>query len=72
MEGSEQVVGATVMVKHAGDMISEVAVAMQSKKGIAALTEAIHPFPAQAQAIHSAAATYRKTLLQKQAIKRSA
>jgi pyruvate/2-oxoglutarate dehydrogenase complex dihydrolipoamide dehydrogenase (E3) component len=44
------------MAKHAGDMISELIVAMASQKGITSFAVAIHPFPTQAEAIHTAAA----------------
>ena len=56
-EGTDQILGATIMASHAGDMISEIAVAMAGGKGAAALTDAIHPFPTQAEAVRNTAAT---------------
>ena len=54
-EGSDQIVGATIMARHAGDMISEIAVAIASQKGVRAIADAIHTFPTQAEAIREAA-----------------
>jgi len=59
-ENSHHIIGADLMASHAGDMISEISVAMASDQGLLALSQAIHPFPTQAQIIRTAA----KTLLQ--------
>lgn len=62
--GSDQILGATIVARHAGDMISEVTFAIVRKQGLKALAEVIHPYPTQAQAIKQAAdAYYRKTFL---------
>ncbi len=63
--GSDQILGATVMANHAGDMISEVAVAIASQKGITALAQSIHPFPTQAEAIRNNAAELVKAMKKK-------
>ena len=54
-EGSDQIVGATLMAHHAGEMISEVTVAITGQLGLLGLIKAIHPFPTQAEAIRMAA-----------------
>lgn len=59
-ENSDQIIGSTIMAAHAGDMISEVCVAMNSESGLTALSRAIHPFPTQAQILRSAAETVLK------------
>ena len=59
-ENSHHIIGADLMASHAGDMISELSVAMASEQGLLALAQAIHPFPTQAQVVRTAA----KTLLQ--------
>ncbi len=59
-ENSDQIVGATLMAAHAGDMISELTVAMHGEKGLEALSQAIHPFPTQAQVLRTAAETILK------------
>ena len=54
-EGHDQIIGATLMAAHAGEMISELSVAMNSEHGLTALLNAIHPFPTQAQVLRAAA-----------------
>ncbi len=36
-EGTDQIVGATIVAQHAGDMISEITVCMQSGMGLSKL-----------------------------------
>jgi len=48
-EGSDQILGATLMSSHAGEMLSEITVAITSGGGLSALTRAIHPFPTQSE-----------------------
>ena len=54
-EGSDELLGATVMAAHAGEMISELTVAMAAGMGLKAAARAIHPFPTQSEAIRAAA-----------------
>lgn len=61
--GSDQILGATIVACHAGEMISEVTLAIATKQGLSALSGVIHPYPTQAEAIKKAADTYRRTLL---------
>lgn len=56
-ENSDQIIGATLMAANAGDMISELSVAMQSKQGLLDLSQAIHTFPTQAEILRTAAET---------------
>ncbi len=60
---SDQILGATIVARHAGEMISEITFAMTTKKGLNALSGVIHPYPTQAEAIKKAADAYRRTLL---------
>jgi pyruvate/2-oxoglutarate dehydrogenase complex dihydrolipoamide dehydrogenase (E3) component len=62
-QGSDQILGATIVARHAGDMISEVTLAIATKQGLSALSGVIHPYPTQAEAIKKAADAYRRTLL---------
>jgi len=55
-ENSEQILGATLIASHAGEMIPEIGVAMNSAQGLSALLKTIHPFPTQSQVLRSAAA----------------
>ncbi len=62
-KGSDQIVGATIVATHAGEMISEITTAIVHKIGLGKLSSVIHPYPTQAEAIKKAADTYRRTLL---------
>ncbi|MBD1913076.1 MULTISPECIES: mercuric reductase [unclassified Leptolyngbya] len=62
-QGSDKILGATIVARHAGEMISEVTLAIVTKQGLSALSGVIHPYPTQAEGIKKAADTYRRTLL---------
>jgi pyruvate/2-oxoglutarate dehydrogenase complex dihydrolipoamide dehydrogenase (E3) component len=62
-QGSDRILGATIVARHAGEMISEVTLAIATKQGLSALSGVIHPYPTQAEAIKKAADAYRRTLL---------
>ncbi|MBP0011597.1 MAG: mercuric reductase [Roseofilum sp. SBFL] len=63
LQGSDKIVGATIVARHAGDMISEVTTAIAGKIGLSQLSSTIHPYPTQAEAIKKAADAYKRTLL---------
>jgi pyruvate/2-oxoglutarate dehydrogenase complex dihydrolipoamide dehydrogenase (E3) component len=60
-EGTDKILGATVVASHAGEMICEISLAMASGIGLGALANVNHPYPTQAQAIKMAADTYNST-----------
>jgi pyruvate/2-oxoglutarate dehydrogenase complex dihydrolipoamide dehydrogenase (E3) component len=62
-KGSDEILGATIVASHAGEMISEMTTAIIGKIGLSKLSSVIHPYPTQAEGIKKAADTYRKTLL---------
>ncbi|MFM6011173.1 MAG: mercuric reductase [Dolichospermum sp.] len=62
-KGSDQILGATIVANHAGEMISEITTAIVNKIGLSKLSSVIHPYPTQVEAIKKAADTYRRTLL---------
>ncbi|MHC5851043.1 mercuric reductase [Nostoc sp.] len=62
-KGSDEIIGATIVASHAGEMISELTTAMVNKIGLSKLSSVIHPYPTQAEAIKKAADAYRRTLL---------
>lgn len=62
-KGSDQILGATIVARHAGEMISEVTTAIVNKVGLSGLSGVIHPYPTQAEGIKKAADAYRRTLL---------
>ena len=57
-EGTDQIIGATVAASHAGELISEISLAMNAKIGLRALARVNYPYPTQAQAIKLAANAY--------------
>jgi pyruvate/2-oxoglutarate dehydrogenase complex dihydrolipoamide dehydrogenase (E3) component len=62
-KGSDRVVGATLVATHAGDMISELTLAMTAGIGLGAIAATIHPYPTQAEAMKKAADAYNRTRL---------
>jgi pyruvate/2-oxoglutarate dehydrogenase complex dihydrolipoamide dehydrogenase (E3) component len=61
--GKTKILGATIVAAHAGEMISEIVLAMQNGLGIDRLTSVIHPYPTEAEAIKRAAAGYLRNKL---------
>ena len=62
-KGSDKIVGATIVAENAGDMISEITVAMKNKVGLAGIGSTIHPYPTQAEAIRKLGDQFSKTKL---------
>jgi pyruvate/2-oxoglutarate dehydrogenase complex dihydrolipoamide dehydrogenase (E3) component len=62
-QGSDEILGATIVARHAGEMISEITTAIIGGMGLSKLSTVIHPYPTQAAAIKQAADAYRRTLL---------
>jgi pyruvate/2-oxoglutarate dehydrogenase complex dihydrolipoamide dehydrogenase (E3) component len=61
--GTDQIAGATIVAHHAGDMISEITLAMTGGVGLRQIAAAIHPYPTQAEAIRQVADAYNRTRL---------
>lgn len=57
-KGSDEILGATIVAGHAGEMISEVTLAMVGHLGLGTLATVIHPYPTQADALRRAAFQY--------------
>jgi len=49
--GSDRIVGATVVARHAGEMLPELTLAVAHGLGLAKIAETIHTYPTQAEAI---------------------
>ncbi len=62
-KGSDQIVGATVVARHAGEIISELTTAMVGGIGLGKLASVIHPYPTQAEAIRKAGDLFNRTRL---------
>ncbi len=61
--GSDQILGATIVASHAGEMIGEITTAMVAGVGLKTLATVIHPYPTQAEAIRKIADQYNRTRL---------
>ncbi|MEB3289547.1 MAG: mercuric reductase [Leptolyngbya sp.] len=61
--GTDQILGATLVARHGGEIISELTLAITTGQGLSALSRVIHPYPTQAEVIKKAADAYRRTRL---------
>jgi len=61
--GSDTIVGATVVARHAGELISELTLAIVHKIGLGKIASTIHPYPTQAEAIRKLGDAYNRTRL---------
>ena len=57
------ILGATIVAGHAGEMISEVTLAMTAKVKLSTIASTIHPYPTQAECIKRIGGKYRKSKL---------
>ena len=61
--GTDQIVGATIVAAHAGEIISELTLAIAAGIGLGRIAGVIHPYPTQAEAIKKIADAYNRTRL---------
>jgi len=62
-KGTDKILGATIVARHAGEMISEITLAIVGNLGLRALANVIHAYPTQAEAIKQVADAYNRTRL---------
>ena len=62
-KGHDEILGATIVARHAGEMISEISVAMAARIGLGKLASVIHPYPTQAEALRQCGDAYHRTRL---------
>jgi pyruvate/2-oxoglutarate dehydrogenase complex dihydrolipoamide dehydrogenase (E3) component len=62
-KGTDRIVGATIVAENAGDLISEVALAMTHQLGLKEIANSIHPYPTQSEAIRKMGDQYNRTRL---------
>ena len=62
-KGTDRILGATIVGAHAGEMISEIGVAMAGRVGLGALAGVIHPYPTQTDAIRKTGDAFNRTRL---------
>jgi pyruvate/2-oxoglutarate dehydrogenase complex dihydrolipoamide dehydrogenase (E3) component len=61
--GKDKILGATIVAAHAGDLISEITLAMNHGIGLGGIGSTIHPYPTQAEAIRKLGDQYSRTRL---------
>lgn len=61
--GTDTILGATIVARHAGDLISEITLAMTHGLGLSKIGSTIHPYPTQAEAIRKLGDQYSRTRL---------
>jgi pyruvate/2-oxoglutarate dehydrogenase complex dihydrolipoamide dehydrogenase (E3) component len=59
-DGSDTILGATVVARHAGEMINGISLAMVAGIGLGTVARVIHTYPTQADAIKMAAEAYTR------------
>jgi pyruvate/2-oxoglutarate dehydrogenase complex dihydrolipoamide dehydrogenase (E3) component len=62
-KGSDRILGATIVSRCAGEMISEITLAITAGVGLGTLASVIHPYPTLALGIKQAADAYNRTRL---------
>lgn len=62
-QGTDQIVGGTIVARNAGDMIGELSLAMTQGIGLGAIASTIHPYPTQGEAIRKVGDVYARTRL---------
>jgi pyruvate/2-oxoglutarate dehydrogenase complex dihydrolipoamide dehydrogenase (E3) component len=62
-KGTGKILGATIVAHNAGDLISEIALAMTNNLSLAKIADTIHPYPTQAEAIRKLGDQYNRTRL---------
>ena len=62
-EGSDAIVGATIVGRHAGELIALVALAIESGAGLGDLASIVWPYPTRAQVLGAVADQYQRSRL---------
>jgi pyruvate/2-oxoglutarate dehydrogenase complex dihydrolipoamide dehydrogenase (E3) component/uncharacterized membrane protein YdjX (TVP38/TMEM64 family) len=58
-----RILGGTLVARHAGEMISELTLAMVAKQSLGILSSTIHPYPTQAEVLRKIGDAYMRTKL---------
>lgn len=62
-KGKDKILGATIVARHAGEMLGELTLAIQHGIGLGSIASVIHPYPTQAEAIRHLGDQYNRTKL---------
>jgi len=58
---TDEIIGATIVGPHAGDMISEITMAIVNKVGLSKIAGVIHPYPTVCEAIRLCGDLFNRT-----------
>ncbi len=61
--GTGKILGATIVARHAGEIINEITLAMVARLGLDTLARVIHPYPTQSESIKQVADAYYRSRL---------
>ena len=61
-KGTDTILGATIVAEHAGELISELTLAIQAGVGLGQLGRTIHPYPTVSEAIAGCGVAYNRTV----------
>ncbi len=61
--GTDRILGATIVARHAGEMINEITLAMTRSLGLSSIGKAIHCYPTQAEVVRKLSDQYNRTRL---------
>lgn len=62
-KGTDRIVGGTLVARHAGEMISELSLAMVGEAGLRSIAGTIHPYPTQAEILRKAGDAWNRARL---------
>lgn len=62
-EGADEILGATIVARHAGEMLPELTLAITHGLGLGKVASTIHTYPTQAEAIRKIGDQYNRTRL---------
>ena len=62
-KGTDKILGATIVARHAGEMINEFSLAITNGLGLSAIGRTIHPYPTQSEVVKRLADAYNRTRL---------
>ncbi|MBM3992873.1 MAG: mercuric reductase [Planctomycetes bacterium] len=62
-EGTDRILGATIVAAHAGEMISEISLAIAGGLGLSVFADTIHPYPTYGETFKKIGDAYNRTRL---------
>ena len=61
LEGTEELVGATVVAERAGEVLNELTLAIQHGVKLSQLARTVHPYPTLGEAVQQCALTFNRS-----------